>query len=275
MPRRLTLLVVGLTLVTVNAFAEFPVQIDGMPDFCQTDKEGRFYDGGRKFCGPVAASNSIMWLAQRGYPQLIDRNESDKAVQIELIRTLGSPSHMKTEGNDGTGPLRFMQGLHAYVTDRGGKIERLEYQGWVPVPREFNPTRSRPTLDWMCRAVELPGGMACINVGWYTHDEATDTYTRHGGHWMTVVGGGVDQDGNQDDSILLLHDPAPRSGKGKVTHYSRVEELTDGKLVGTKRGLPNQAKDLFVIRNGIINKQVVKGKSTHPIIDGAVVMVLE
>lgn len=263
-----------LMLCAIPAGAQTTDKSKHTPDFCQTDRAGRFYNGGRTFCGPVAASNAILCLAKSGYPQLIDSTASEREAQIELIRTLGSSEYMATEKGDGTGPQRLIRGLTKYVNERGGEIDAIEHRGWVPVSKKFNPTESRPTLEWLAEAVANPRGMACVNIGWYTHDEDANTYTRHGGHWMTVVGVDLDEDLTPENSTLLLHDPAPRSGKDKVTHEARLEQLSDGKLVGNKRGLPNVADGLYVIRDGIVAKKVVKGETTHPIIDGALVMVL-
>jgi hypothetical protein len=263
-----------LFLFAIPAGAQTTDKSKHTPDFCQTDRAGRFYNGGRTFCGPVAASNAILCLAKTDYPQLIDSNASEKDAQIEIIRTLGSSDYMRTEKGDGTGPQRFISGLTKYVNERGGEIVAIENRGWVPVSKKFNPTESRPTLEWLSEAVSNPRGMACVNIGWYTHDEVANTYRRHGGHWMTVVGVEGQDEFKPEETKLLLHDPAPRSGKGKVTHEARVEQLSAGKLVGTKRGLPNVADGLYVIREGIVAKKVVKGETTHPIIDGALVMVL-
>ena len=47
------------------------------PDLMQTDPDGRLPDGGKKYCAPVAVSNSFMWLAENGFenlaPKLRDR----------------------------------------------------------------------------------------------------------------------------------------------------------------------------------------------------------
>jgi hypothetical protein len=256
---------------SVTSFKDAAAKSAGAPDFCQADKEGRFYNGGRKFCGPVAMSNSLMWLAQNGYPRLIDGKEPEKGTQIELIRILGSPAYMGTEGRDGTGAQRLMRGAEKYVAERGQRFAAFEYRGWSTVPKQQKPTDDRPTLEWVAEALASPRGGACVNVGWYTHDAAADTYTRRGGHWMTATAAGADG----DRPTIDLHDPASRSGKGKVTHHARLKRLTSGTLTGDRKGLPTTAAGLFVIGDGIVPKVVLKGEKTWPIIDGVVVMVME
>lgn len=264
----------AFALQATPAVAQEASKAEATPDFCQTDTQGKFNNGGRMYCGPVAASNSIVWLARQGYPQLLDSSESKKQSQIELIRTLASSGYMGTDGTKGTGPRSLMKGLHKYVTQRGYECERLEFRGWSPVDRRFNPTNAPVTIESISQAVAHPRGVVCANIGWYTHDEASDTYTRHGGHWMTIVGAGVTSEGAQDDSTILFHDPAPRSGKSKATHYSRLQPLEGGTLTGTKRGLPTTAKGVFEVRDGIVIKKVVEGERTRPLVDGVVVMVL-
>lgn len=242
----------------------------GTPDFCQTDKEGQFDNGGRKYCGPVAISNSLMWFADNGYAQLLDGKKPDKRTQIEMIHVLGSPAYMRTEGADGTNSLWLMRGAEKFVTERGERFAKLEYRGRSRVPKKQKPTDELPSMKWVADALENPRGGACVNIGWYTHDAATDTFTRRGGHWMTATGAGTD-----DAPTIDLHDPASRSGKGKVTHHAQLQRLASGTLTGEGRGFRHKAAGLFAIRDGIVPKQVVKGEKTWPIIDGIVVMVLE
>ncbi|MEX0641144.1 MAG: hypothetical protein WD468_00505 [Pirellulales bacterium] len=263
--------IVGVIFVTLPAVAEQADKNEKTPDFCQTDQEGQFDNGGRKFCGPVATSNSIMWFAQNGYPQLIDGKLEEKETQIELIRTLASPEYMATNTTIGTSSRQLMKGIARYVNERGLQFAELEYRGWSPVGKQFNPTERRPTLQWVAQAVENPRGGACVNIGWYTYDKATDTYTRRSGHWMTATGLDLDQ----DKATMALHDPSSRSGQGNVTHYSHLERLTSGTLTGSEKGLPTSAAGLYLVPDGIIPKEVVKGEKTYPIIDGIVVMVLQ
>lgn len=267
-------LVAVLALQATPAAAQSSSKADATPDFCQTDKQGKFHDGGRMFCGPVATSNSLLCLAEQGYPQLLDGRESNKQSQIELIRTLASSDYMGTARRNGTGPRRLMEGMHKYVTQRGYEFERLEFRGWIPVPRQYNPDKSRATREAIAQAMAHPRGVAVANIGWYTHDEATDTYTRHGGHWMTLTGAGINADGQRDKTAVLLHDPSPRSGRSKATHHSQLVPLQSGKLTGSKQGLPTTAEGVYEVRGGIVIKKVVEGEQTRPLVDGVVVAVL-
>lgn len=268
--RLLATMVVAIASGTAFA-AESTTKSDSTPDFCQTDAEGRFHNGGREFCGPVAISNSIMWLAQNGYARLIDGKEVGKSTQIELIRTLGSSDYMGTDRADGTGPQRLIEGVAKYVRGRGQRLARMEFRGWRDVDTKYKSTKSLPTTEWVHEAIANPRSGACANIGWYTRDNATDTFMRRGGHWMTVTGASA----SNDEATIDLHDPAARSGQGNVTHHAHLDRLTSGTLAGERADLPTKAAGLFVIRDGIVPKQVAKGEKTYPIIDGIVVFVLQ
>lgn len=263
-------------------------KIAAMPDFCQTDESGKFDNGGKVFCGPVAASNSLVWLAQHGYPKLLPTMEvksdngnglsdgdpkvaAQKAAQIELIRTLGSPDFMETEGRDGTSATRLMRGLKKYVTSRGYEIEKLEYRGWSNINKTFKFTSEQPTLEWMKENIAHPGAAAWLNIGWYKYDPATKVYQRTGGHWITLVGYGITEDGKPDESVLIVHDPSRRSGPGVVTHHMPVTMLTEGKLIHNSSTHSAEAAGYFK-SNGAF---VVKKGNDAAVIDGVVVMALK
>jgi hypothetical protein len=288
------LLLVLVSLWTSTAAAEAPAvctaKIAATPDFCQTDEAGGFDNGGRKYCGPVAVSNSLVWLSQNGFPKLLqpanspsDSNngngsangdhkaDAQKAAQIELIRTLGSPNFMSTEGRDGTSATRLMRGLKKYVTEHGYQIEQLEYRGWSNVSKSFKPTGELPSLDWMKQHIAEPGGAAWINIGWYNFDETTKKYQRTGGHWITLVGYGVNAEGKPDDSVLIVHDPSRRTGPGIVTHHMRVTKISEGKLIDD----PHKQSTDAAGRHKVVDGFVIKQGNNAAVLDGAVVAVLK
>jgi hypothetical protein len=273
---KLAILTAAITLTAAVAHAESPTKEDTTPDFCQTDKAGQFENGGRVFCGPVAISNSLMCLAETGYPKLISKSDAPKTSQIELIRTLASPDYMHTHGA-GTSTLRLMRGAKKYIAEHSYECSQLEYRGWRKVNKELKPSEDLPSIDWMATTLTQPAGAACVNIGWYTYDEPTNTYTRRGGHWMT----GTAAYTKDNETYVTLHDPSSRSGPGKVVHQARVEQLEKSSLTDPSKDDPNEqheltdATGLFVIREGIVPKKVVKDQTTYPIIDGVVLFVLK
>src|SRR5690606_22902085 len=121
-----------------------------------------------------------------------------KSAQIRIINTLGSPDFMDTETRNGTGVPKLMRGFEKFVKDCGYQIEHMEYRGWARAPRSLKPTNDLPTIDWMQEYVAHPLGTAWLNIGWYKFDAETKTYQRTGGHWITLVGYGVDENGQPD-----------------------------------------------------------------------------
>ena len=241
------------------------------PDFCQTDKLGKFHDNGKNFCGPAAVSNSFVWLAENGFPNLFDKVSNSKQGQISLINTLADREWMKTVSKDGTGPRDLMSGIKKYVEAKGYEPDRLDCQGWRPVGGSFSSKSPTVSLDWLREAIADPRGAAWINIGWYQHGKVKDELVRAGGHWMTLVGYGVNAKGDRDPSAFVAYDPAPRSGKGVVAHYFHVQECIAGSLVGDEKGLPRSAVGHHKIVDGI----VPKSKMDVVIIDAAVILTLK
>ena len=77
-------------------------KLDSTADLTQTDPNGGLPNGGKSHCGPVAVSNSLLWLADNGFgnlgPTLADR----RRAQFEIARVLGSKDYMNTNVKTGT-----------------------------------------------------------------------------------------------------------------------------------------------------------------------------
>lgn len=254
-----------------------------MPDFNQTDPELKVPGGGWSHCGPVAVSNSLVWLSQQGYPRLLPELPeqapgADAAAlrrqQIDLIRTISAEPYMGTSRWSGTGPAGILRGLHRYVRRSGYQYRRLEYQGWRGHQRAFRTGVRRPELSWIRGALE-EGGVAFIHVGWYTPVPRTEALKRGGGHWLTVVSVGKDERGAPDPNALVLHDPAPYAGDEPARVFVQARELTSGWLLdrGTKSE-PNPslpAKGYLSLEGGMH----IKDEGNLAVMDGAIIMVLE
>lgn len=222
-----------LAFVSGIASAEMPLVLDlsaETPDFCQTDPSGKFAGKGADFCGPVSVSNSLVYLSKRGFPKLQPDAANGHAAQIALIQRLASPDFMDTFDRKGTSPPRLMAGVQKLVEEAGYQVVRLEQQGWKEATKQYPRQAEVPSLTWMKAALATPGGAVWLNVGWYKADAATNDYVRFGGHWVTLVGYGKDAAGNDDPRTVLIHDPAPRTGKAPVTQRVCLHELTTGTL---------------------------------------------
>jgi hypothetical protein len=67
-------------------------------------------------------------------------------------------------------------------------------------------------------------------VGFYQYDDQGDAYQIISHHYVTLVGYGLDEHGNKDPNVLIVHDPAPRSGPGISHDRVRIERIDSGRM---------------------------------------------
>ena len=256
---RAALVVLALLLCSARADAQRSAhRASSTPDFLQTDREGGFAGSGSQFCAPTAVSNSLMWLAANGYDDLRPSGAAKRA-QIAMIKSLSRS--MNTSPSTGTDAAQLLRGVEAYVTEAGYSIGELSYEGWRPVPSDYEAGEF-PVLDDIRSAIDDEQSAVWLNVGWYTWDDDEEAYVRNGGHWVTVVG--------YDGDDLLIHDPSPSAGSGFRTQRVSLEELTEGDLAGRQPNLPRPAAGYYELGGEMA---VAAGKSC--ILDGAVFLRLE
>ena len=126
----------------------------------------------------------------------------------------------------------------------------VKFQGYLKHERQLGGGLQRPQLRWI-QAHLAKGGAAWLSVGWYTYDPATKTYERVGGHWVTAVGFGVDENGEPDPAMLIVHDPSPAAGKGPTREYVRLSVLTQGMVKGAQEHVDLQARGLYRLGGGM------------------------
>lgn len=239
-------------------------EIDRIPDLTQTDPAGNFARGGKSYCGPVAASNSLMRL----FGEQIKAGGMD---QYDLVHLLASKEFMATDPEKGTGPNALMRGVRKLAeTYGGGKPFRIRFQGWRAHRQEFSTGVAQPQLDWIKRAL-ANGGAVWLNVGWYRHAAGSETYERIGGHWVTAVGYGVGEDGTPDPNILIIHDPSPRTGTAGQHEFAKLERIKTGKLTGSSVSETRDAKELFLMGGGMH----IKSTADCAILDGVAALIWE
>jgi hypothetical protein len=243
-----------------------PRLLEGVPDLTQTDPELGLPGGGDSHCGPVAASNALAWLGQGALPKLLPDGASDKERQLRLVRALASKPYMSTSEYNGTGSRGVLKGIDLYLRAHGYRAARLEYQGWRAHQLRYSTGVRTPEVSFIAQGL-TDGGVALVNVGWYRPGQKPGVYRRKGGHWLTVVGAGVDAQGRDDPDALVLHDPAPWSGSEPRAHRVRAEPLGEGWLFGEDGPFP--AEGFRVLRGDL----EVKRPGEVAIIDGAVVLV--
>lgn len=240
--------------------------IRAMPDLTQTDPELGVDGGGESWCGPAAVSNALMWLAEQGRETLVPAAADPRARQLELVRLLGSGRFMGTTATGGTGTANLLVGLERYLRSTGWSYRRLEYQGWRGHPYRFSTRVKVPSLDFIREALEQ-GGVAVIHAGWYAPVRWHRAHRRHGGHWLTVTGVGIDAEGRAVPGGLVLNDPAPYAGMEPRRHFVRLEELETGWLLAEDGAFP--AKGYSRLSGGML----LKRQGDIAVLDGVVVLV--
>jgi len=241
-------------------------KVDSVPDMTQTDPAAKLPNGGRSHCGPVAVSNSLMWLAGNGFENLSPNLQEPGKAHFEIARSLGSKKYMNTNLETGTGAGGVLEGLARYIDDKGYEYSYLKFQGWRKHPERFGLGEPIPDLNWLKSGIEGNSAVS-LNIGWYEYNPSTNEYARIGGHWVTLVGYGVDEKGKADPAILIIHDPAPRGGKNPHD-YVRMELIDAGRLTGRQSGLPRSAKGYYKMTGGMH----VKKTADFGILDCAVVL---
>lgn len=256
-----------------------------LPDLTQTDPALGVAGGGNSHCGPVAVSNGLVWLSQHGYPDLLPqpaddprtkisaRNDSPERVherQLELVREISAAPFMGTSRWSGTGPVGVLRGLHRFVKRHGYRYARLEYQGWRGHQKAFSTGVRKPQLPWIADALRQ-GGVAFIHVGWYKPVPRSKVLQRTGGHWLTVIGAGVDAHFRAAPNTLVLHDPAPYAGDQPERVFATARELTEGWLLARGSRQAFSAKGYYSLEGGMH----IKNEGDLAILDGVVVMVMD
>jgi hypothetical protein len=213
--------------------------IDSIPDFFQRDTVyGGFPDKGESYCGPAAISNSIIWFSTHGYPELIDNLANLKKSQFELINQLASKKYIGT-GHSGSRPTEILLGVRHFLDDHNYSKASIKYNGFRPVPEEFQTGSKIPDLDSAKLHVANKDAV-WLNFGWYRYDHPKNIYTRSGGHWVTMVGY-VDKK-ESDRSCLIIHDPETDTAQNE---YLIIERIGAGIMQGPFRGLPVNAEGFY------------------------------
>ena len=182
-------------------------RISSTPDYYQRDTAyGAFPGNGAMYCGPAAVSNSLMWLSDNGFPSLVPSSGDRYRDQHSLISELGSKEFMNTR-QIGSTVQDLCRGIKKYLQMQGlsGKIVS---EGMYDASREFKSDKTVPDYHRI-KTFTTDKRAAWLNIGWYKYDSENDTYTKSGGHWVTLVGFSHDDKTGKD--FLIIHDPDTKS----------------------------------------------------------------
>ena len=255
------------TLSSMALAPEREARYSNVPDLCQTDPRAGLPGGGRQYCGPVAASDYLVWLSKNGFERLAPSYDGSLVSQANIARRLGGAGLMRV-GAEGTGPSAFLRGLSTYIAKSGYSPKYLAYQGWRYHPAAYDTGVSIPNLEWIRRGLKKNSAV-WLNIGWYQYDRSSSVYRRFAGHWVAVVGDErhASAGSGKNSGVLLIHDPAGRSGKAMKTEVANFLPLKKGLLV-SQRGRKLDARGFLHAVSGLR----LHSRADTAIIDGAVIL---
>ena len=207
--------------------AKYVEKVDSISDLMQTDPALGLLEGGVMSCGSVSATNSFAWLADNGYKDMVLRNEDGSVSYAKTAQAMDRVLKLSTRS--GALPPTFLRGVVRYLKDQGytDDMYRLEYQGWLS-PGRFEG-KNIPDLNAVKKGL-IGDSAVWLLVGFYKFDEDKDEYQIISHHYVTLVGYGVDENGKNNPDVLIVHDPAPRSGSGPTHNYVHIEEIEHGQI---------------------------------------------
>lgn len=222
-------------------------KIGHMPDLCQTDKAfASLPGGGRQHCAAAAVVNVLVGMDLMGYENLIPGLPRETGNVLAVMKQLGSPAYMNI-GKKGVGPVSVMRALGRYVRERKYTVS-FQSRGWRRAGRSHVDESISP--EWLKEGI-LGRSNTVLNVGWYKLDAEAAQYERVGGHYMSIVGYSTTVHG----TTFHLHDPARRSGKGKITHAVSLvpvrKDVAYSSTLRTKDGSPS----LYML-DGVVVKSI-------------------
>jgi len=230
-------------------------KVNLVPDLCQTAP--LFSDlplQGRTMCGPTSIANVLFALEAQGLRNLVPgKGTAEERAKLLLQELTGRYLPLNSRG---ISPTLAMEGLERYFQAQGYRVH-IAWRGWRYGGRFAEPEPLEET--WLCQGV-LELSHVVLNVGWYQFDAATERYQRFGGHYMTLIG----YRRQNGQTILLVHDPAARSGPNKVTHEAVLTRLESGRLAPWARFSDSPAAGVYRI-DGI----VIHPAAHCALIDGA------
>jgi hypothetical protein len=238
-------------------------RIDSLPDYYQRDREfGGFPLGGSMYCGPTAAANAILPLLRLYNCEKNSNGSITEKQQIyEIIKKLGSQSYINT-GKSGSGPSQICNGLQKYFRDNGISNVEIRHFGWRDAGIVFQAGNAPPILD-SARLSLFKNDAVIVNFGWYDYNTKKNTYTRTGGHWVTLAGYGFNGK-SADSSCIIVHDPeTPRS----VNDYKKLKRIESGTLKGIVNGLPRDASGYYCYSLGFGRFGIIDGFITISVKD--------
>ena len=147
-------------------------KVETMPEIKQDPK--------KRNCAPISYANAILWLADNGYPDLVQGIPSLPTVQKALVDKL--TQNMKTD-NIGTSRSDQHNGLANYIRSRGYDVE-IEYYG-CKVDSCGRFLSCDPDLDFIEEGVKGSSNVI-LALNEYEYDPSQKIYSPTLSHGVTV-----------------------------------------------------------------------------------------
>jgi hypothetical protein len=164
---------------------------------------------------------------------------------------------MSTAPKGGTSQVKFMQGLSSYITD-AGYSSKITYRGRWKMPKKFGRIEVGAPDIYTIQEKFSGGSAVFLSIGYYKEGDRSGELKRIGGHFVTVVGFGVDKNGNVDRDMVVLHDPGDRRSPDVKKRYLRLEEIRNGRFVN-RRGQESEAREHLKIVGGMNLRRGIVG----------------
>jgi len=255
----IVLIVLALLSGPVQAASYDTSRMDQFPDFSQTDPALGLPGGGAYYCVPVATANALVWYAkERGYTDLLPVKGTSLTEKVSMVaRQLGESRYMSTAPKGGTSPVKFMKGLATYISD-AGYSSKITYHGRWQMPKEYGRIEVGAPDIYSIQNKFSSGSAVFLSIGYYKEGNRPGELKRIGGHFVTVVGFGVDKNGNVDRDMVVLHDPGDQASPDVKKRYLRLEKLQGNRFINS-RGDESDAREHLKITEGMALRRGIVG----------------
>jgi len=221
---------------------------------------------GIMYCVPAAVSNSLMWLDDNGFENIVKQESSDRKFdQFQLILELSKPEYLNTNVEIGTSHANILEGIERFLGERGYEYKFLGNQGWMPVPEKYNQGEL-VSLEWMKEGLQDCGSV-WFSIGYYEYNPDYDIYKLERSHMVTMVGFGFDGNG-VNKNALIVHDPLQKDRGEPENVFLIAEEISSGVMEGSALGLPRPAQGFYRLEG------MVSGGDEIAILSSAIVLKL-
>ena len=237
----------------------------------QEKKEKEFNSD--SFCGPTAVSNGIIYWTKNGYPDLNPMNS-----QVEMVKVLGSEEYMNAF-NGGTNLYNLCKAVNMYLKENGSKLKKA-YIRHIGKPSYSNSLEKASYVDvkYYQKSIDPnfykknlinPKSLQILLWGKYKMEKGG--LVRVGGHYVTVVGYGLDEKDKPNKNMLIIHNPSTSPKKPK-RQFLDLKPLAG--YDGIKRGTVLKA-----LRSDGTTRWATKaegkilvgtGKTTYRVLDGII-----